>query len=59
MKTEEIEIKGDAIESFERVEKIKEIILLGDKGGIRRIIFDEKLEDVLRLKYGRVGKEKM
>lgn len=41
MKTEDIELKGDAIESFERVEKIKEIILLGEKGGIRRIILNE------------------
>ena len=38
MKTQDIEIKGDVIESFERVEKIEEIILLGEKGGIRRII---------------------
>jgi len=38
MKTEK-EIK-ERIESFERVEKIKEIILLGDKGGIRRIILE-------------------
>jgi hypothetical protein len=38
MKTKDIELKGDAIESFERVEKIKEIILLGIKGGVRRII---------------------
>ena len=40
MKTEEIELKGEAIESFERVEEIKEIILLGNKGGIRRIILE-------------------
>lgn len=39
MKTKDkIELRGDAIESFERLEKIKEIILLGNKGGIRRII---------------------
>jgi len=38
MKTEDIEINGDIIESFERVEKIKEIILLGEDGGVRRII---------------------
>jgi len=38
MKMNNIELKGDAIESFERVEKIKEIILLGKEGGIRRII---------------------
>jgi len=38
METEDIIMKGDSIESFERVEKIKEIILLGEKGGIRRII---------------------
>jgi hypothetical protein len=33
-----IELKGEPIESFERVEEIKEIILLGKDGGIRRII---------------------
>lgn len=38
MKTKELQITGDAFESFERVEKIKEIILLGKKGGVRRII---------------------
>jgi len=38
METDEIELKGDAIESFERVEHIIEIILIGEKGGIRRII---------------------
>jgi hypothetical protein len=37
MKTEDLEIKGEAIESFERVEKIKNIILLGENGGIRNI----------------------
>ena len=40
MKTEDIEIRGEIIESFERVEKIIEVILLGEKGGIRRIILD-------------------
>ena len=40
MKTEDIELTGDAIESFERVETIKEIILLGKKGGIRRIMIE-------------------
>jgi len=38
MKTEEITLEGEPIESFERVSKIKEIILLGDDGNIRRII---------------------
>ena len=33
-----IEIKGECIESFERVSKIKEIILLGEDNDIRRII---------------------
>jgi hypothetical protein len=33
-----LELKGESIEGFERVEKIKEIVLLGEKGGIRRII---------------------
>lgn len=38
MKAENLEIKGDAIESFEAVSKISEIILLGEDGEIRRII---------------------
>ena len=37
MKTEDIELTGEPIESFERVEEIIEIILLGRYGGIRRI----------------------
>ena len=41
MKTEDIRIDGEAIESFERVSKIKEIILLGEDGNIRRIIVTE------------------
>lgn len=36
----EIELKGDVFEGFERVEKINEIILLGENGGIRRIIIE-------------------
>lgn len=42
MKTDDINLKGDIIESFERVEEIQEIILLGKDGGIRRIIIKEK-----------------
>ena len=38
METSVIELKGEPIESFERVSKIKEIILLGEDGEIRRII---------------------
>jgi hypothetical protein len=38
METQEITIKGEMIESFERVEQISEIIILGKNGGIRRII---------------------
>ena len=38
MRTNDIELKGEVIESFERVEEIAEIILLGADGGIRRII---------------------
>ena len=38
MKTNDIELTGESIESFERVSKIKEIILLGEDGEIRRII---------------------
>jgi len=34
-----VELKGEPIESFERVEGISEIILVGKDGGIRRIIF--------------------
>ena len=40
-KGEKIELKGDSIDSFERVEEISEIILIGDKGGIRRIILEK------------------
>lgn len=47
MKTKDIELRGDAIESFERVEGIKEIILLGEKGGVRRIIVErDNLEEI-------------
>ncbi len=42
MKTNDIEFKGDAIESFERVEKIETIILLGKDGGIRRIDIEDE-----------------
>jgi len=40
MKTDDIELKGGVIESFARVEHITEVILLGDKGGVRRIILE-------------------
>ena len=33
-----IELKGEPIESFDRVSKIIEVILLGEDGNIRRII---------------------
>lgn len=46
MKTDDIELKGDAIESFERVENIEEIILLGEKGGIRRIKIKNYVERI-------------
>ena len=42
MEAEHIILKGEAVEGFERVEEIKEIILLGKKGGIRRIIIKDK-----------------
>jgi hypothetical protein len=42
MKTEDLEIKGEVIESFERIETITDIILIGKKGGIRRIILKDK-----------------
>ena len=35
---DDIVLAGEAIESFERVENIDEIILLGNKKGVRRII---------------------
>lgn len=40
METNDLIIKGEIIESFERVEEITEMILLGKKGGIRRIILE-------------------
>lgn len=40
-KGEIIELKGDSIESFERIEGIKEIVLIGKKNGVRRIILEE------------------
>ena len=39
-KKEQIELDGEIFESFERVEGIKEIVLLGKKGGVRRIIIE-------------------
>jgi len=42
METKDIILKGEAIESFERVEKISTIILLGENGGIRRIDLQEQ-----------------
>ncbi len=38
METDDLILKGEAIESFERVEGIREIILIGRADGIRRII---------------------
>jgi len=38
MKTQDITLEGELIESFERAERIKEIILLGEDGGILRIL---------------------
>ena len=35
-----IEMTGETIEGFERVEGITDIILLGKNGGIRRIILE-------------------
>lgn len=45
MKTDDIVLKGESIESFERLEGISEIILLGNKGGIRRIILNDVFGD--------------
>ena len=42
MKTQDINLEGEAIESFERVDKIIEVILLGGDGGIRRIIIKDE-----------------
>ena len=39
-KKEMIELEGKAIEDFEIAEGIKEIVLLGKKGGIKRIIIE-------------------
>lgn len=33
----------DLLQGFERVEKIKEIIVLGKDGGIRRIILEDEM----------------
>lgn len=38
MENRDIIMKGEPIESFERVEEISEVILIGKEGGIRRII---------------------
>ncbi len=46
MKTDDIELKGEMIEGFERVEKIVSIILLGEKGGIRKIDIHSQQEKV-------------
>jgi len=40
METENIILKGKGVDSFERIERIKEVILLGENGGIRRIIIE-------------------
>ena len=54
MKTNRIELRGDVIESFERVERIVSIILLGEDGGIRKIDikspYDQGKEAIKRLK---------
>ena len=42
LKEEIVEIKGEVIDSFSRVEDITEVILLGDKGGVRRITIDNE-----------------
>ena len=44
MKSDDIEIRGNAIDSFERVETITDIILIGKKGGIRRIVLEDEDE---------------
>ena len=41
MITEDIILKGKSIESFERVERITDVILIGEDGGIRRIQIKE------------------
>lgn len=42
MYKDEIVLKGDAIDSFERVELITEVILIGKYGGIRRILLTDE-----------------
>jgi len=38
METEDIMLRGAGIDSFERVERITDVIILGENGGVRRII---------------------
>jgi len=45
METDDIIMKGDVIESFERVERIESIILIGENGGVRRIVIKNIEED--------------
>ncbi len=40
-KDEIIELKGEVFDLFERVEEIREIIILGVKGGVRRILIEK------------------
>lgn len=42
MITNKIETLDEVMKGFERVEEISEVILLGENGGIRRIILKEK-----------------
>lgn len=37
-KKEYIQLGGEPFESFERVEHITEIIILGENGGVRRLV---------------------
>ena len=41
MMTDDILIEGLAVDSFERAEGIAEVILLGHRGGVRRIIIND------------------
>lgn len=40
LEKETIELKGDVFDSFDRVERISDIIVLGKDGGIRRICLE-------------------
>lgn len=50
MEADDLELKGDLVESFERIDRIAEVILLGERGGIRRIIIKKADEEIKEAK---------